>query len=98
MQIMITIPNDFAHELSSQYQIADIEYLMKLNFIIDQYREGLITTKRASQLVALDEVSFLGQCHTRGVSRQTYSSEQELYDEFAQIAKDFPLNQQMVNG
>ncbi len=44
MQIVITIPNDFARE----YQQADIERLMKLNFIIDEYRQGKITTKRAS--------------------------------------------------
>ncbi len=92
MQIVITIPNDFARE----YQQADIERLMKLNFVIDEYRQGKITTKRASQLVDLDEVAFLTQCQTRGVSRQTYFSEQELFDEFAQINNDFAVNHRVA--
>ena len=87
MDITISIPNDMA----TQFAQTDIAGLMTLNFIIDQYRQGNVTLKRACRWANLEEVEFLTECQKRGVSRQTYESEQDLLDELARLQKDFSI-------
>ncbi|WP_230656566.1 UPF0175 family protein [Psychrobacter sp. I-STPA10] len=77
MDITISIPNDMA----TQFAQADLAGLMTLNFIIDQYRQGNVTLKRACRWADLEEVEFLTECQQRGVSRQTYESIDELTQE-----------------
>lgn len=77
MDITISIPNDMA----IQFAQADLANLITLNFIIDQYRQGNVTLKRACRWADLEEVEFLTECQQRGVSRQTYESIDELTQE-----------------
>lgn len=81
MEIYITIPNDFAQSMS----YADIEKSLKLNFIIDQYRQGNVGLKDAYRFLGMNELDFLTACNERGVARQTYVDEQELALEFDNI-------------
>lgn len=85
----VTIP--ISQEMANFYQKIDLAHIMKLNFIIEQYAQGNITTKMASDWANLSENEFLKQCSLRGVSRQTYESAQELYDEMTMLAQKFAL-------
>lgn len=87
MNLIITIPQDMA----KFYQQIDLAQLMKLNFIIEQYAQGTITTKMASDWANLSEVEFLALCQKQGISRQTYESGEELEEEFAMLTKIFAL-------
>lgn len=81
MQISLQVPQYISQSMTQ----ADIEHQFKLSFVIDQYRQGNLTLKQASQWVALGEIAFLEQCQKRGVSRQTYADNDELSQEFAKI-------------
>lgn len=85
MDIYISIPNDFAKAMNEQ----DIEQALKLNFIIDQYRQGNVGLKDAYRFLNMNELDFLTACNERGVSRQTYVDEQELALEFYQLSKHY---------
>lgn len=85
MDIYISIPNDFAQAMSQQ----DIEQALKLNFIIDQYRQGNVGLKDAYRFLNMNELDFLTACNERGVSRQTYVDEQELELEFNQVLQHY---------
>lgn len=83
MQISLQVPQYISQSMTQ----ADIEHQFKLNFVIDQYRQGNLTLKQASQWVALGEIEFLEQCQKRGVSRQTYADNEELTQEFNKISR-----------
>lgn len=85
MDIYISIPNDFAKAMNEQ----DIEQALKLNFIIDQYRQGNVGLKDAYRFLNMNELDFLTACNERGVSRQTYVDEQELALEFYQLSRNY---------
>lgn len=85
MDIYISIPNDFAKAMNEQ----DIEQALKLNFIIDQYRQGNVGLKDAYHFLDMNELDFLTACNERGVARQTYVDEQELALEFYQLSKNY---------
>lgn len=87
MNLTISIPQDMA----TFYRQLDLAQMMKLNFIIEQYAAGNITTKMASDWANLSEIEFLEQCSLKSVSRQTYESSQELADEFAMLRKNFVI-------
>lgn len=83
MQISLQVP----HYISQSMTQADIEHQFKLNFVIDQYRQGNLTLKQARQWVTMGEIEFLEQCQKRGVARQTYADNDELTQEFAKISR-----------
>lgn len=85
MEIYLSIPNNFGQTMSQD----DIERLLKLNFIIDQYRQGNISLKESYRYLDMNEVEFLNACHERGVSRQTYVDEQELALEFGKVSQQY---------
>lgn len=85
MNITISIPQ----EMAQFYSKFDLARMMKLNFIIEQYAQGNITTKMASDWANLSEVEFLKQCSLKSVPRQTYESPQELEQEFAILSQQF---------
>lgn len=87
MNLTINIP----HDMANFYQQFDLAQMMKLNFIIEQYAQGKITTKMASDWANLSEVEFLKQCSLKSVPRQTYESPQELEEEFAMLTKNFVM-------
>lgn len=83
MQISLQVPQHISQSMTE----ADIEHQFKLNFVIDQYRQGNLTLKQAYQWVGLGEVEFLAQCQKRGVYRQTYVDNDELTQEFNKISR-----------
>lgn len=85
MDIYVSIPNEFGQQMA----IHDIEKLLKLNFIIDQYRQGNVSLQQSYQCLNMNEVEFLTACHERGVARQTYADEQELELEFNQVLQHY---------
>lgn len=85
MDIYISIPNNFGQTMSQN----DIERSLKLNFIIDQYRQGNISLKESYRYLDMSETEFLHACHERGVPRQTYIDEQELMLEFGRVSQQY---------
>ena len=87
MNLVIDIPEKYLFNQSPE----TFKLLLKLNTAIDMYRNGLLSSDAAAELVGgIDRYEFLYECKQRGIEPQTYENTEELDAEVIMLAQELP--------
>jgi predicted HTH domain antitoxin len=85
MNLVVDIPEKYLFNQSPE----TFKLILKLNTAIDMYRNGLLSSGAAAELVgSIDRYEFLYECKKRGIEPQTYENTEELDAEVTMLAKE----------